>query len=205
MLPHVRVSQARTGAALCKCLPAACGTAGELHMFVLWSSHMGGRGRARAGPDHRAPSLEPLIISLSLPLSEYLPGFFFCLCVCQPVSLLSTPPITILPFLFPFLLLLLLPGSPLAARVLQLGRGGTGGGKGGGRVRKRREEEREGGRTKEEDGSEVSTLSPSGSEPSPKHKQWPKSTPSTRAFEICAIKRRRSENCVYHCEHQKYL
>lgn len=86
MLPHVRVSQARTGAALCKCLPAACGTAGELHMFVLWSSHMGGRGRARAGPDHRAPSLEPLIISLSLPLSEYLPVFFLFVCLSACLS-----------------------------------------------------------------------------------------------------------------------
>lgn len=39
MLPHVRVSQARTGAALCKCLPESCGTAGDTHMFVLWSSY----------------------------------------------------------------------------------------------------------------------------------------------------------------------
>lgn len=62
MLPHVRVRRAGTGAALCKCLLAACGTVGEPHMFVLWSSHTGRPGTARL---HRTGSfcLEPLITS----------------------------------------------------------------------------------------------------------------------------------------------
>lgn len=111
-------------------------------MFVLWSSHMGGQGRAR----HRVSGLEPLIISLSL--SEVL---LVCLCVHSlSVSLLSTPPIAILPFLFPFLPLL--PGSPLAARACSWDGEEQEKAKRG-RVRKGREEE-------EEDSSEVPTLFP---------------------------------------------
>lgn len=97
MLPHVRVRRAGTGAALCKCLLAACGTAGEPHMFVLWSSHTGRLGTARL---HRTGSfcLEPLITSAS-------PYFLIYSCVrVMPVCLLSAPP--------DFHPLLLLSGSP---------------------------------------------------------------------------------------------
>lgn len=105
MLPHVRVRRAGTGAALCKCLLAACGTAGEPHMFVLWSSHTGGLGMARL---HRTGAfcLEPLVMSVSL--SVY---FLICLRVhVVSVCLSSTPPIIVFPSLP------LLSGSPLAAR-----------------------------------------------------------------------------------------
>lgn len=74
MLPHVRVRRAGTGAALCKSLPAACGTAREPHMFVLWSSNTGGLRMARL---HRTGAfcLEPLVMSLP-------PAPLPCLCMC---------------------------------------------------------------------------------------------------------------------------
>lgn len=80
MLPHVRVRRAGTGAALCKSLPAACGTAREPHMFVLWSSNTGGLRMARL---HRTGAfcLEPLVMSLPpcpSPLSVH---------VCSPICL----------------------------------------------------------------------------------------------------------------------
>lgn len=138
MLPHVRVRRAGTGAALCKCLLAACGTAGEPHMFVLWSSHTGGLGMARL---HRTGAfcLEPLIMSVSL--SVY---FLICLRV-HVVSVCLTPPIIVLPSLSAALWFT--PGC----EGLQLGWGGSGGGK-----------EREGKERREEaeDRSEMPTLFP---------------------------------------------
>lgn len=88
MPPHVRVRRAGTGAALCKCLLAACGTAGEPHMSVLWSSHTGRPGTARL---RRTGSfcLEPLITSAC---------FLIYLCIrVMPVCLLCTPPDAVLP------------------------------------------------------------------------------------------------------------
>lgn len=76
MLPHVRVRRAGTGAALCKSLPAACGTAREPHMFVLWSSNTGGLRMARLHRT-RAFCLEPLVMSLLPP-----PPSPVCVCVC---------------------------------------------------------------------------------------------------------------------------
>lgn len=96
MLPHVRVRRAGTGAALCKCLLAACGTVGEPHMFVLWSSHTGRPGTARL---HRTGSfcLEPLITSAY---------FLIYLCVrVMPVCCAPLPTSCFHP-------LLLLSGSP---------------------------------------------------------------------------------------------
>lgn len=71
MLPHVRVRRAGDGEllyALCKCLLAACGTAGEPHMFVLWSSH------TQAADGYTRPN-RPLWSHLS------------CLCVCFLICL----------------------------------------------------------------------------------------------------------------------
>lgn len=147
MLPHVRVNQVRTGAALCKCLPAACGTAGAPHMFVLWSSHTGRLGTARLDRTTEPP-VSSHLSSVCLRLSVGA-GLFVCPCRCLSLCCLSTPPIIIIIIIFPFLLLLLLPGSPLGCKGSQLGQGG-----GDRRGEERREEE------EEEDGSEVPALFP---------------------------------------------
>lgn len=89
MLPHVRVRRAGTGAALCKSLPAACGTAREPHMFVLWSSNTGGLRMARL---HRTGAfcLEPLVMSLPPPpLSPVCVCVFTHLFVCPCCAGLS--------------------------------------------------------------------------------------------------------------------
>lgn len=111
MLPHVRVNQTRTGAALCKCPPAAYRTGGP-HMFVLWSFHMGGQeGLGRTVPDRTGPqnvlSLSPFIICLYLLVCPF--------AVCLSVVYLPLPSSSTHPFP------LLLPGSPLAARTCSWG------------------------------------------------------------------------------------
>lgn len=76
--PCETVASRGQGAALYKCLLAACGPAGAPHMFVLWSSHTD--TGAFAGP--RRPSWSRSCL--------------FVLSVC----LLSAPPITTLSSLF---------------------------------------------------------------------------------------------------------
>lgn len=130
MLPHVRVRRAGTGAALCKSLPAACGTAREPHMFVLWSSNTGGLRMARL---HRTGAfcLEPLVMSLPPPPPPLSP-VCVCVCVCSPICLCVCVVPVCLPSTLPFIILPS-PSATLwltsgAERGQQLGWGGRGGG-----------------------------------------------------------------------------
>lgn len=144
MLPHVRVSQAATEAALCKCLSSSLWDC----LTCLCCGHLAQAGRA--GPDRRASCLEPLIMS---------PSGLFCLCVSVTVCLSVIHPSHHHHHHLHHPAPWFTPGCEGS----QLGRGGGGGWRsrqrqkeGGREGEERREEEEE----VEEDGSEVPTQFP---------------------------------------------
>ena len=94
MLPHVRASQARMGAALCKCLPASCWTA-HVCVVVIPHGQMGGE-LSWTGP--RAQS-------------TYHPYLSVCLSICW-FACMSNSSYQHLPIPYS----MLLPHSPLAVR-----------------------------------------------------------------------------------------